>query len=282
MPNTPEYVETACYIHERRYHQALNRLQRLVIQRLFELHRLNLSGIGTCLTSLKDVFVSDGSLGYKARTHLAKSLQTRYKTIRSATEAYNNAARALDPPRPPLDWSQVSHYSFLDEFNLLRNTRHDISSAPWSNPVVREAIKKFLRIRRAREENDRCNIEVRRLFTSIHDEDHKLGVILKGLADKNDIILGATREYSLRRRRVNSFLLERIRCIFGLDGFTGSRTPGSRKGSCSSDVDNGMLAGCGYTIGGDDDDDGLKDGGGDIDEADTDQLDGLINFVESL
>ena len=43
---TPEYVEMARYIRERWYHQALNKLQRLVTQRLFELHRLNLSGIG--------------------------------------------------------------------------------------------------------------------------------------------------------------------------------------------------------------------------------------------
>ena len=47
-PDTPEYVEMARYIRERRYHQALNHLQRLVVQRLFELHRLNLSGIGMC------------------------------------------------------------------------------------------------------------------------------------------------------------------------------------------------------------------------------------------
>lgn len=47
-PETKEYVETARYIYERRYHQALNNLQRLVTQRLFELHRLNLSGIGEC------------------------------------------------------------------------------------------------------------------------------------------------------------------------------------------------------------------------------------------
>ena len=49
-PDTPEYIETARYIHERQYHQALNRLQHLVVQRLFELHRLNLSGIGVSLT----------------------------------------------------------------------------------------------------------------------------------------------------------------------------------------------------------------------------------------
>jgi len=45
-PTTPEYMETVGYISERRYHQTLNNLQRLVTQRLFELQRLNLSGIG--------------------------------------------------------------------------------------------------------------------------------------------------------------------------------------------------------------------------------------------
>lgn len=232
---------------------------------------------------LKFAFASDCSLGYKARTHLAKSLQTRCKTIRSATEAYNRAACALDPPRPPLDWSQVSHYSFLDEFNLLRNTRHGISSAPWANPVVREAIKKFLRVRRAREEIDRCNIEVRRLYSSIYDEEHKLDAILKGLVNENSIILGATKEYCIRRRRVNSLLLERIRSIFSLDGFTGNKTLGSRKGSDLPRADVAMLAGCDFTIKtGDDDDDDLKDGGVEIDDADTNQLDGLITFVTSL
>lgn len=48
-PATTEYVETVRYISERRYHQALNNLQRLVTQRLFELHRLNLSGVGQSL-----------------------------------------------------------------------------------------------------------------------------------------------------------------------------------------------------------------------------------------
>jgi len=258
------------------------------------LSRGSLSCIGSILVGLVRLplpndFIPDGSLGYKARTHLAKSLQTRCKAIRSATEAYNRVARCLDPPRPPLDWSQVSHYSFLDEFNLLRNTRHDISNAPWANPVVRETIKKFLRVRRAHEEIDRCNIEVRRLFTSIRDEDHKLDIILKCLTGQNDIILGAVGEYWTRRRRVNALLLERIRCTFALDGFTGSKMVGSRKGDHSLCTGGPRtLPGCDYTIGSDDDDDlrddeGLKEGNGeDIDDIDTDQIDGLITFVTSL
>ena len=226
--------------------------------------------------------IPNHSLGYKARTHLAKSLQTRCKTIRSATEAYNRAARALDPPRPPLDWSQVSHYGFLDEFNLLRNTRHDISGAPWADPVTREAIKKFLRVRRAHEEIDRCNIEVRRLFTSIHDEDHRFNIVLKGLSDKNDTILGVVREYCTRRRRVNALLSEQIRSTFALDGFTGSKTCGSRKGSSSPCTGGlGILASCDHVIE-DDGDSDLKGDAEDIDDVDTDQIDGLITFVTSL
>ena len=43
---SPEYISTIKYVQERKYQRALDRLQRLVVQRLFELHRLNLSGIG--------------------------------------------------------------------------------------------------------------------------------------------------------------------------------------------------------------------------------------------
>ena len=76
----------------------------------------SVSGIGQYL-SLQAPIVSDNnfkSIGYKARTHLTKSLQTRCKAIRSATDAYNRAAHSLTPPRLPLDWAQVLRYSFLD------------------------------------------------------------------------------------------------------------------------------------------------------------------------
>jgi hypothetical protein len=42
----PEYQQTVKYIKTREYQRALDNLQRLVIQRLFELHKLNLSQTG--------------------------------------------------------------------------------------------------------------------------------------------------------------------------------------------------------------------------------------------
>jgi hypothetical protein len=41
-----QYIKTVQYMNERKYHRALDHLQKLVIQRLFELSRLNLAGTG--------------------------------------------------------------------------------------------------------------------------------------------------------------------------------------------------------------------------------------------
>ena len=54
-PSSPEYLETLDYLSTRTYQRALEELQRLVIQRLFELHKMNISATGKqshCLCSL--------------------------------------------------------------------------------------------------------------------------------------------------------------------------------------------------------------------------------------
>ena len=45
-PTDEEYQQTVKYIATEKYQQALARLQRLVIQRLFELHKLNFAQTG--------------------------------------------------------------------------------------------------------------------------------------------------------------------------------------------------------------------------------------------
>ena len=47
-PSSPDYMETLQYLSTQRYQRALEELQRLVIQRLFELHKMNISATGKC------------------------------------------------------------------------------------------------------------------------------------------------------------------------------------------------------------------------------------------
>lgn len=52
QPADPAYIQTVKYMSERTYQRALDKLQQLVIQRLFELNRLNLAATGTYLKNL--------------------------------------------------------------------------------------------------------------------------------------------------------------------------------------------------------------------------------------
>ncbi|KAI0081425.1 hypothetical protein K474DRAFT_1682021 [Panus rudis PR-1116 ss-1] len=211
---SPQYIETIKYLNERQYQRALAKVQKLVIQRLFELHKLNLA-----------------QTGYKLRTALAKSLQTRCKTIRKAVTEYNAAAAKLSPPRAPLDWSEVSHYGFLEEFLLLQDTRNDIRGKAWAKDGYREAIKLRRHVQRAKEELLRCNVEVRRLHTAIRDEAVLFNATLEELQTQVSPLFGPVKDFVIRRMRINDQLLGRIEQIYSLPGFSGTKGPGIRVGS---------------------------------------------------
>lgn len=159
----------------------------------------------------------------------------RCKTIRKAVVAYNTAAAALNPPRPPLDWSVVSNYGFVEEFALLQDTHNDIRERQWAKPNVRATLKLRNRVARAKEELIRLNIESRRLHTAILDEDTLFTNALAAVAS-NPALHGALSDFATRRRNVNDHLLDRIEEIYNLDGFTGQREPGEAVRNMNTDA----------------------------------------------
>ncbi|KAG0697180.1 hypothetical protein DFH29DRAFT_984382 [Suillus ampliporus] len=180
QPSFPEYQATIKYMTTHKYQRALDNLQCLVVQRLFELQRLNIS-----------------QTAYHMRTRIARSLQTHCKTIRKAVEKYNKAAHDI-PGRAPIEWSKVTHYNFLDEFSLLCKTRQDIREHLWTKPAIHETIRQSLHIQRAHEELVCCNVELWRLHTAIVDESHFLAGILQELKASEDPIYVVVKEYCTR------------------------------------------------------------------------------------
>ncbi|KAG6884740.1 hypothetical protein C0992_005852 [Termitomyces sp. T32_za158] len=261
---SPEFLEISKYISKRTYEKAVDKLQKLVIQRLFELQRLNLS-----------------YTAYKMRTHIAKSLQTRCQAIRHAVAAYNKAALALDPPKPTLDWSKVSHYTFLEDFALIRDTNRDIADKPWAKLVIRELIKKDQKVKRAHEEIIRCNVEVRRLHTSILDEDGHFTIRLQAIKDASLPIYGAVNEFVTRRRRINTALLTRIAQIYSLPGFTGVPQPGVKKGSMPVDTVTQNVAVAEPANSSDIQHDPVPEVEDD-DDDEVEALNGIVNFLGDL
>jgi hypothetical protein len=265
---------------ERKFHRALDHLQKLVIQRFFELNRLNLAGTGV-YQYLNQYIHSRNNAGYRMRTHIAKSLNTRCKAIQNAVKTYNAAAMDLNPPRPTLDWEKASHYNFLEDFELLRDTHNDICAKPWVEPLIQVAMKQAQRIQRAREEIYNCNIEVRRLHTHLLDESsslHKIAIKLKCEAHP---IAGALEDFVTRRHRTNIHLLACIEDIHHLEGFTGEKTPGTRIGQPDELVSE-LMEGLSILKGRHAADDEGSDQDLDDDEAAMGEYGGLVEFVSDM
>ncbi|KAJ7022152.1 hypothetical protein C8F04DRAFT_1272872 [Mycena alexandri] len=192
---------------------AILKLERLVIQRMFELTKMNLS-----------------QTGYKLRKHIAKALQARSQAIRSALKSYNTAAAALVPRGRELHWSEVVEYTFLADFDLLRDPEKLGEVRPWATPAARLLLDKYFKIERAKEEIQRCNIEIRRLVTYIRDERKYLSGVEDRLRETDPGLSWCVRSYRMERERYNTMHIERFSRLAAKAGsrFTGTLLPGVR------------------------------------------------------
>ncbi|KAJ6510311.1 hypothetical protein DFH09DRAFT_1435255 [Mycena vulgaris] len=212
---SPKWVATAEAIKMRKYQLALDALELLIVERIFELTKMNQS-----------------QTGYKMRKHIAKALQARSKAVRNAIEHYNAAAGAISPPMPMLDWEQVVEYAFLADFDILRDTRAEIQSRPWTRPAYRLAMDRYFRIERAREEIKRLNVEIPRVVTWIRDENaflRKMETQLREPGEKTaeeieaDVQMAVQiRLYRGRRGRFDAGHMRRFHKLAATPGFTGS------------------------------------------------------------
>ncbi|KAJ3832901.1 hypothetical protein F5878DRAFT_547471, partial [Lentinula raphanica] len=157
VPGCEAWEQAKRMVKEAEYRKALDKLEQLLVSRIFEMSRLNIAGTG-----------------YKMRKMIANSLKTRSKSIQAAISSYNAAAAALRPPRRAISWDEVVDYSFLSEFDILRDTREDVRQKKWATPSNRLLMFQFFKLIRAEEELDRLHMEIKRLLTYIRDEERFL------------------------------------------------------------------------------------------------------------
>ncbi|KAI0040617.1 hypothetical protein FA95DRAFT_1502561 [Auriscalpium vulgare] len=216
-----EYRAVKAQMVERKYRRALDELERLIVQRLFELTKLNMAG-------------------YKLRTHIATALKRRSAAIRSALDKYNAQARKLVPPRPVLSWKEVVDYGFLAEFDLLRDARTDVRQEKWAQPAHRDLTLQHLELLRAREELLRCDNEIRRLRTHIRDEAEDYRRAISNTSPSDPALAAEIgRRWDLRRA-INIIHERRLADVLKLPGYSGRHDLGVRIGRAAP-VDAGSV-----------------------------------------
>ncbi|KAF8129932.1 hypothetical protein EV363DRAFT_1168096 [Boletus edulis] len=201
----PEYIAVQDYARHRTFIRAVEELEGLVVQRLFELSKANLAGTG-----------------YKMRKHISKALTRRSATIRTALDHYNKLAPRQKPPRPKLEYSEVIGYSVLGDFFLLKASRADVLTKPWAQPANREMAMKYFKVLRSKEEITRLNVEVQRLAAWVdHDEKEILAAEGKLQELGSDGLAAEMRLFYTQRRRVNDIHRQIIHKIYALYGYSG-------------------------------------------------------------
>ncbi|KAJ2923545.1 hypothetical protein H1R20_g13546, partial [Candolleomyces eurysporus] len=256
----PAYRETVERINQRQYRRALEDVQKLVVQRLFELHRLNLSNIG-----------------YKTRVTLAKAMRTRSRAIQTAIGRYNCAVVALGRS-DTLDFARAAQYNFVEEFELLKHSHADLTGVRWKEPRIREAMKRHQRIKRAHEEIKRLHVEILRVYSAIEAEHDHFKHTLRKLEEDQDPIHIVVDEFCRRRSRVNRAIMQVLYEIVDLPTYQGPKLiRGRRKGEPEGDV-GAMETDFRGSV------DELKDLEEelDIDDDAEAQVSGIVDFISSM
>ena len=95
----------------------------------------------------------------------------------------NEAASALQPPRPLLDSTKVLDYVFLSEFDILRHSQYNIQGQQWAQPTERAATTAYFKLQRSHEEIQRLDVEIRCLWAYMKDEEEFLQNTISALQE---------------------------------------------------------------------------------------------------
>ncbi|KAL6308620.1 hypothetical protein BKA93DRAFT_815267 [Sparassis latifolia] len=192
----PKYQETLSYVRHRQFHRALDKVQQLVVQRLLELSKANMAG-----------------MGYKLRTSIGRAIKTRAQAIRTALKTYNSLAPQMNPPAPILEWKDIVNYAFISEFDILRHA--------YSHQDIISITSKYFKILRAQEEIVRYNVELKRLRTGIEVERREYDAAIARLRATDPLMAAELQERQRTRARMNRVHTARLRAIQDLTGFSG-------------------------------------------------------------
>ncbi|KAF8574510.1 hypothetical protein K439DRAFT_1262534, partial [Ramaria rubella] len=130
---------------------------------------------------------------------------------------YNAMAPLQDPSCQLLEYSAVVAYSWLGEFDLLKESRYEVLQRPWAIPLYREIASKYYKLVCAHEELVHLNVEIQHLHTWVNDKD----IYLTHSADFEPPIAMAIRAQHGQRWHVNNVHQTCLQTIYRLSGYSG-------------------------------------------------------------
>ncbi|KAF9071254.1 hypothetical protein BDP27DRAFT_1419288 [Rhodocollybia butyracea] len=181
-----EWNRTAELTHNSQYRQALDKLEGLLVARIFELSKMNMSG-----------------------------------TVDRVQDEETFGACSQKPPRRTLEWEEVVEHAFLSEFDILRDTRQDVWEKVWASPANCVLMTQFFKFVDAEMELHRVHQEIRQLLTHMQDESDELRAKENELKASNPTLALQIKKLRMEHGRFKSIQYKRLHLITLLRGFDG-------------------------------------------------------------
>lgn len=144
-----------------------------------------------------------------------------------------------------MTWKEVIEYTFLSDFDILRDPEGNAALLPWATPAARQLMDTHFKIQRAKEEIQRLNIEIRRFVTYMKDEKEFLVKKEQEVRLVDPDMAFFVRRYRHQRGRFDEMHMKRFVALQKKLGvrFTGTLVPGIRRVLPSEVVPMGEAAG---------------------------------------
>ncbi|KAL0067928.1 hypothetical protein AAF712_005097 [Marasmius tenuissimus] len=171
---------------ERRYREAVHALEQVVVLRLMELTKMNMSGVG-----------------YK---HY-RQVQYCCQTTRSTKGCHS--------------WAQIVDMASIADFDVLKDATINVKELVWAKPEHREMMALHFGILRANEELLQCNVEMCCLLTFMLDENADYYHSIQRTKDGNPDLAAELERRSQVRNVIHGRIAERLALTTQLQGYMG-------------------------------------------------------------
>ncbi|KAI0027080.1 hypothetical protein K488DRAFT_18789, partial [Vararia minispora EC-137] len=205
-PGDKEYQDVLQYIKHKKFARAVDVLEGAIVSRDSEFWKANLS-----------------NTNYKSRRHISSAIVRRNGALYAAFKRYNELAILQSPPRPALNPKDVLEHNDLSTLDILKTSRHDILSKPWTQAQNRQALLRWLKIQSSKAELDRISVEVPRIQAWVDfDDNRRLDAVRRTSAADPALALFIDAQ-RIGRRQTNNAIRLQLQKIYRASGYTGPR-----------------------------------------------------------
>jgi len=154
-----------------------------------------------------------------------QALSHHCAAIHNTIACYNDLVPHQKLPRPILVYSEVIDYCTFSEFEILKQSDHDVLSKDWATLTNWQATNKYFKIKCAEEEIYRCNVEVAHVQAWVDKDNWVMSRAIAASEGSDPAFATHLKVLQIQHHHMNNHLCTCLGQIYKLPGYSGPLPP---------------------------------------------------------